>query len=519
VVGIVRSCLDWNPKEFCRLVGIVTSGSRASVVPVRISKEDIGFVRDEMLALIDDIDEGKRYVGIFKGSTKKDLALDSTTLPTSFDPGKTHTYTAPSMTSYVEILGEVTCSGIELSFSIPRPGSYVYAVINGREFQRILGIEGGLRVGVHIFSLMEVPLDQQALSYHIAILGATGTGKSRLTKCIVEEVLRCTDYSVVIFDHTGIDYTDKSRWTVDVDVIDSSRIVLDPDIIAQIIIEEVGLTGYHEEYIYGAIVEYMKKKLLSGLNQNDKKLQSFSRSTEVDLEVLLTMYRDASRKELLTWNFHEFLRVLDEYLKSMGARDYTSKKLKLLIITRLGKRFFENYLNGRNIIVEDVVENLIVKPRKLVVVDLSSEVEYVAKRGIVYQFMKVSWDKIWSSRGTSRKILAVIDEAHNYTCAHGCEPAKTIIARTVREGRKWGFGVVLATQRVIDLAPEIRGNINTIFFSKLQSSGDYNELKNWLEGVQYLEYTLPMLASREFFFTGLGNPLRKPLLIRVRDVR
>ncbi|MEM3980115.1 MAG: hypothetical protein QXF79_02530, partial [Ignisphaera sp.] len=60
-------CLDWNPKEFCRLVGIVTSGSKASLVPVRISKEDISFVRDEMLVLVEDVDEGRRYVGVFKG--------------------------------------------------------------------------------------------------------------------------------------------------------------------------------------------------------------------------------------------------------------------------------------------------------------------------------------------------------------------------------------------------------------------------------------------------------------------
>ena len=33
-----------------------------------------------------------------------------------------------------------------------------------------------------------------------------------------------------------------------------------------------------------------------------------------------------------------------------------------------------------------------------------------------------------------------------------------------------------------------------------------------------MEYTLPLLASREFFVAGLANPLKRPLLIRVRDV-
>jgi hypothetical protein len=53
---------------------------------------------------------------------------------------------------------------------------------------------------------------------------------------------------------------------------------------------------------------------------------------------------------------------------------------------------------------------------------------------------------------------------------------------------------------------------------RLQTAGDYSELRGWIEGVEYMQYTLPLLAPREFFFTGLGNPLRRPLLVRVRDV-
>jgi hypothetical protein len=57
-----------------------------------------------------------------------------------------------------------------------------------------------------------------------------------------------------------------------------------------------------------------------------------------------------------------------------------------------------------------------------------------------------------------------------------------------------------------------------VFFSRVQSAGDYDELKRWIEGLQFIEYTLPLLAKREFYLAGLGNPFRKPLLVRVRDV-
>lgn len=514
--------MNWNPRDFCRLIGIVTSGSRASIAPVRVSREDIAFVRDEMLAVIDDVDEGRRYLGITKGFVKRDLALDASALPTSFEPEKTHTYAAPSMVGYVEIIGEISsCNGIELSFSIPRPGSYVYIVVDGTKLKRVLSLAEGLRIGVHKFSSMDIPLDPKALSYHIAVLGATGTGKSRLAKCIVEEALRFTDYSVIVFDHTGVDYADRSRWSpdIDVEVVDASKITLDPDVISQIIVDETGITGYHEDYIYGAVVEYIRRKVLEQMRQeNSGKAQTIPRAHDIDMETAIALYRDLARKNVFTWSFSEFLQTLEDYVRKLGGYESTIRKFKLLISTRIGRSFFENYLNNRYIVVEDIVDRLLNTRRKLIVVDTSSEVEYTAKRGLIYQFMKIIWDRILVNRSRAGRILAVVDEAHNYTCTHGCDPAKSIIARTAREGRKWGFGLVLVSQRIIDLAPEIRGNTNTVFFSRLQSSGDYNELKNWLEGVQYLEYTLPMLASREFFFAGLGNPLRRPILVRVRDV-
>lgn len=53
-------------------------------------------------------------------------------------------------------------------------------------------------------------------------------------KAIVEEVLvKKPDYGVVIFDHTGVDYADKSRWgDADIKVVDASQIVLELDVIA-----------------------------------------------------------------------------------------------------------------------------------------------------------------------------------------------------------------------------------------------------------------------------------------------
>jgi DNA helicase HerA-like ATPase len=512
----------WSPRDVGALVGVVTSGSRASLAPVRVSKEAMDYVKDEMLAIIDDFVEGRRFLGVFKSSVKRDLAIDSSALPTTFDPEKSHSFSAPLMQSYVEIIGEIAPEGgVHLSFAIPRPGSNVYTAEKGDALLEVLDLPQGLSIGFHKFSHLRVDLDPRALDFHIAVLGATGSGKSRLVKAIVEEVLvKKPDYSIAIFDHTGVDYADKSRWgSVDVEVVDASQIVLEPDVIADILVNYTGLSTYYEDYMYGIVIEYIKsvvQKISQGSEERGLKY-SASHSRGIDLEELLEKYRVLSTKGLFKWSFNEFVAIAESYLRKMGARESSAVKTRLLLHTRVGKGFFESNLSKRRITVDDVVQMLMGGKSRVIIIDLSSEVEYSAKNSIVYQIIKKVWDTIAEGRRRA-DLLAVVDEAHNYCCERGCSPAKDIITRTAREGRKWGFGLILASQRIVDLASEVRGNINTVFFSRLQTAGDYNELRNWIEGVEYMQYTLPLLAPREFFFAGLGNPLRRPILMRVRDV-
>ncbi len=496
-----------------RLVGVVTSGSRASTVPVRVSKDSIDFVRDEMLALVEDLEEGRLYLGVIKSSVKKDIAIDGLSLPTNFDPEKSLGYSAPLMTCYVEIIGEITGSSLELNFSIPRPGSRVYIITGSFDISRLLKLPEGLHVGFHKFSDIKVNLDFRSLDYHIAVLGATGTGKSRLVKAIVEEILAKTDYKVLVFDHTGLDYSDPSRWSASASIIDGSRVILTPDVIAEMLAEKMDVRDSQGDYLFASTTLYIASKVM-GKGNPQITLRSLING---NLEDLLEGYFELCKTRSFKWVFNEFLELLDKCLDMFRAWDSTKLKFKLLASIRVGRGFLEDYLNNRDVLVRDVIEDLLSGKSRLVIVDLSREIEYRAKKFIVYQFLREIWDRILESRSRA-KIVTVIDEAHNYACIRGCEPSSDMIARTAREGRKWGFGLILASQRVIDLAPEVRGNVNTVLFSRVQSASDYDELKRWIEGLQFIEYTLPLLARREFYLAGLGNPLRKPLLVKVRDV-
>jgi len=521
----VNTSWGWDPRSLGPTIGVVTSGARASLVPVRISRDMIEVVRDEMLVVIDDYFEGRRYLGCVRSSTKLDIAIDGYALPTTFDPERSSQYAAPMMNALVEILGEIGRNGgLETSFAIPRPGSVVYLVNRGDLLARILGMPRGLVVGRHKFSGLELHLDPRALNFHVAVIGATGTGKSRLVKALVEEVLEKTNYSVVIFDHTGVDYADPSRWRIVPEIVSGTEIVLHPVHVAQLLIEKTGVSSYFEEHIYYSVLRYIIDATRNGAGNGEGVNGFTSRASQiepdrlasVDVEKIIEEYYDRSRNGEFSWSYEAFLKGLENYLEELHCRPTTILKMKMLMSVYVGRAFFDQYLARRRIVVRDLVRDVVEGRKRFVVVDLSSDVEAVSKRSIVATFLHELWNYVIELRRPVN-VLVVVDEAHNYACQR-CSPCIEEIERTAREGRKWGLGLVLASQRIRDLSTDVRGNINTVFFSRLQVSSDFQELRGWVEGVQSVENVLPLLTTREFFVAGLANPFRKPMLLKVREV-
>jgi len=82
-------------------------------------------------------------------------------------------------TMNVRVLGVLKPDGqLEPPRQPPTPRSQVYLVETPGDVN--LKLETGLVLGKHKFSGLEIPLKPDALKYHIGIVGATGTGKSRL---------------------------------------------------------------------------------------------------------------------------------------------------------------------------------------------------------------------------------------------------------------------------------------------------------------------------------------------------
>ncbi len=371
-----------------------------------------------------------------------------------------------------------------------------------QDLQLKLDVEHGLVIGVHKYSEVEIPLDPSALPMHIAVVGATGTGKSRLVKALVDEILLKTNYSVIIFDHTGMDYVPyfKNR------VIEASRIVLDPLLITDLMLERTGLDKRtYEPYILLGTLKYMLCKVNPGMARQI----SFSHIMS-SMDTYQLMEEVASKA--ITWDIREFRSTVASIVDQLKGRDSAKIRLTMSIDVRLGESFFK-MLSNRDLLPAHVVDEVF--RHRIVVLDLSTE-DIMVRRYVVASILSEVWKRIESSRAPVN-LVAVIDEAHNYACRYCGEPHKEV-SRVAREGRKWGFGLVLATQRMVDIDPEIRGNINTVIFSKLQTPSDFNEISAYMDLGGLTEASLAALGRREFFVAGLMNILKVPILIRVKEV-
>jgi DNA helicase HerA-like ATPase len=212
------------------------------------------------------------------------------------------------------------------------------------------------------------------------------------------------------------------------------------------------------------------------------------------------------------WNIDGIASTVYRVAEALGARRPTPEKLDLYI--RIYGRANIERLNRARYGIDDILD--MVYRNRIVVIDLSI-VETEVRRVIVKGVLSKIWEIVEDAR-KPQNILIVIDEAHNYACDRGCYPSNMLIEKTLREGRKWGIGAILASQRVIDFSPDVRNNINTVFFSKLQTPYDFQQLQNFIDLAGIGSETLSLLETREFFFAGLGNPLKYPMLIQVKIV-
>ncbi|MFZ8783203.1 MAG: helicase HerA domain-containing protein, partial [Desulfurococcaceae archaeon] len=173
-------------------MGVVASNARSYEAPILIYKDAEAYVREEALVLIEDAKFKKTYLGVLRLVTKLDPLLTTSQRSAVIEKPEIaeEGLDIPYEVSSVRIIGEVSGGRVEPPTTPPTPRSKVYLVESPSDLKIDLG--SGLLVGVHKYSGVEMPMKSEVLRYHVAVVGTTGSGKSRLVKALVDEVFEKT---------------------------------------------------------------------------------------------------------------------------------------------------------------------------------------------------------------------------------------------------------------------------------------------------------------------------------------
>jgi hypothetical protein len=126
-------------------------------------------------------------------------------------------------------------------------------------------------------------------------------------------------------------------------------------------------------------------------------------------------------------------------------------------------------------------------------------------------FDALFWARYLSEGGRTRPLLFVLEEAHAYLNS-GNEGAASVAARRiVKEGRKYGLGAMIISQRPAEIDPTILSQCGTMFAMRLANATDRSQVTGTVsDNLEGLFNMLPALRTGEAIIVGEGVhiPLR-----------
>ena len=156
--------------------------------------------------------------------------------------------------------------------------------------------------------------------------------------------------------------------------------------------------------------------------------------------------------------------------------------------------------------------------KPITILDLSGIPSNVLER-LVGSILKTIYEAMYWSReksegGIQRPLLVVMEEAHRYLSDRFDGTASEVVQRIVKEGRKYGVGAMVVSQRPSEVNETILSQCGTFFALRLSNPSDRSRVQGTLpDGLVGLLDVLPILRTGEAIVTGEAAKL--PMRCRV----
>lgn len=162
-------------------------------------------------------------------------------------------------------------------------------------------------------------------------------------------------------------------------------------------------------------------------------------------------------------------------------------------------------------------------PSPIAILDLSG-IPSVVLNDLVGALLRILYDALFWARnlpegGRERPLLLVLEEAHAYLGKEHAGTAAAAVRRIAKEGRKYGVGVMIVSQRPSEVDPTILSQCGTIFAMRLANETDRGQVAGAAsDNLKGLFDMLPVLRTGEAIVVGEAVSLPVRTLIDPPDL-
>jgi DNA helicase HerA-like ATPase len=352
---------------------------------------------------------------------------------------------------------------------------------------------------------------------HFLIVGTTGSGKSCAVTSILHQVISDhTDAHIVVLDVHN-EYAD--AFGEKAERIHPSNLRLPFWLLnfQELCAAFTGSDTYHE-----AEVQILSEAILSAKRRK--------------IEAVVPTLRPSSTKPFpnrgsitvdtpCPFHLSDVLAYIDEQLGKLERRQATLPYIRLK--NRIGALIGDARYGFmfESLMAEDVMSNVLGRifrvpadGKPITVIELAAVPAEILDV-VISLIARLAFDlAVWSDG--SVPMLLVCEEAHRYAPAADGDkfmPTRQALARIAKEGRKYGLGLGLVTQRPSELDSAIISQCSTIIALRLSTDRDKQAVRaNTHEGALELIDNLPLLGDREAIILGQAAPM--PMRIRFHEL-
>ncbi|HFH3492329.1 ATP-binding protein [Pseudomonas aeruginosa] len=174
----------------------------------------------------------------------------------------------------------------------------------------------------------------------------------------------------------------------------------------------------------------------------------------------------------------------------------------------------------------ELVSQWLGSERPITILDLSG-IPSPVTNDIIGNILRILYDCLFWARnlsegGRERPLLIVMEEAHSYLGDSGNSAASVATQRIVKEGRKYGIGAMIVSQRPAEINATILSQCGTFFAMRLSNATDRSHVTSALsDNLEGLTSMLPVLRTGEAIILGeaVGLPMRTMIQAPPRDRR